>query len=96
MYVYSVYDQISGIYGNPFTAPSDAVAVRSFNATLTAVLENQSFQTFPYDSKLYCLGSFDANIGLITPFEKPSFVANFTPVNYERLASEASQNETEG
>lgn len=70
--IYSVRDQFAG-YGQPFTAVSDAVAIRDFRIACS----NKDSLLFacPKDFDLMCLGMFDPDLGVISP-EAPVIVAS--------------------
>lgn len=61
--LYSVRDQFTG-YGQPFTAASDAVAIRDFRIACNK--KDTLLYASPKDFDLMCLGSFDPELGVIT------------------------------
>lgn len=76
MKVYSVFDKVGNFYCTPFFCVSDAVASRMFG---DAVLDpNTNLHMHPGDYDLYCLGTFDDAIGLISPCNPVCFVAHAT------------------
>lgn len=70
--IYSVRDQFTG-YGQPFTASSDAVAIRDFRIACNKT--DSLLYASPKDFDLMCLGSFDPELGVITP-EAPVILAS--------------------
>lgn len=67
--IYSIYDRVSGCYGEPYYSVNEGVAVRRFkyicdNADMVAP-----------DCSLYKLGDFDNVTGDIVPI-KPVFICN--------------------
>lgn len=70
--IYSVRDQFTG-YGQPFTASSDAVAIRDFRIACNK--HDSLLFASPKDFDLMCLGSFDPELGVISA-EPPVIVAS--------------------
>lgn len=70
--IYSVRDQFTG-YGQPFTAASDAVAIRDFRIACNKA--DSLLFACPKDFDLMCLGSFDPELGIISS-EAPVIVAS--------------------
>lgn len=70
--IYSVRDQFTG-YGQPFTAVSDAVAIRDFRIACTK--KDSLLFASAKDFDLMCLGSFDSELGVISA-EAPVIVAS--------------------
>lgn len=70
--IYSVRDQFTG-YGQPFTAASDAVAIRDFRIACNKA--DSLLYASPKDFDLMCLGTFDSELGVICP-EAPVIVAS--------------------
>lgn len=68
-YVYSVYDKVAGLYGQPFVAVRDGVAIRSFMEFV-----NNSYSG--KDCQLFKIGEFDNVEGLINAYSKPEFISN--------------------
>lgn len=66
--LYTVFDSVSGTYGNPFCAMTDDEAKRMFKCDYDRVL-NQSpsspFAMFIGDYELRRVGSFDCVTGLV-------------------------------
>lgn len=58
MYAYSVFDRTAGNYATPFFAVNDEVAKRNFRYSLKRLDD-----LFIADLDLYCIGSFDNDIG---------------------------------
>lgn len=65
--VYSIYDRVSATYGAPFVLENPngthGIAKRYFPYIVT---ENPTYSKFAEDMDLYCVGSWDAETGLIT------------------------------
>lgn len=70
--IFSVRDQFTG-YGQPFTAVSDAVAIRDFRIACNK--GDSLLYACPKDFDLMCLGSFDPELGAIIS-EAPVIVAS--------------------
>lgn len=70
--IYSVRDQFTG-YGQPFTAASDAVAIRDFRIACNK--RDGLLYACPKDFDLMCLGTFDPELGVICS-EAPVIVAS--------------------
>lgn len=72
MFLFSIFDQVSGRFNAPFVAESDEVANRSFQH---GVKDNP----FAADLSLYCLGSFtpDAQEFVIVSLPQPRLVSHF-------------------
>lgn len=67
--MYTIFDRCTAMYGDPFTAVNDDDCKRKIA---------YSFRENPYkaDLVLYCLGSFEPNVGMLTPLVKPEMVCN--------------------
>jgi len=63
--VYSVYDHKACCFSNPFVAPNNNVALRSFHQASTD--ENSEISKYPNDYSLFNLGSFNDETGALTP-----------------------------
>lgn len=70
--IYSVRDQYTG-YGQPFTAASDAVAIRDFRIACNKA--DSLLYASPKDFDLMCLGNFDPELGVISA-DAPVIVAS--------------------
>lgn len=70
--IYSVRDQYTG-FGQPFTAASDAVAIRDFKIACNKA--DSLLCASPKDFDLMCLGTFDPDLGVICS-EAPVIVAS--------------------
>lgn len=66
--LYAIYDRITVQYSEPRTFINDGSAVRWFNG----VMKESKFQAS--DFELYCIGSYNVDLGVISAFEKPLFV----------------------
>lgn len=71
--LYSVYDLVAKVYSAPYTAPSDAMAIRSL---LTVVRDsNSQLNQHPHDFRLFRLAAWDDENGEIT-VDLPHLVIN--------------------
>lgn len=71
--VYSVFDKVALVYGNPFISVSKGVAVRDFASACKD--PNSAINRNPLDYSLMELGTFDDSTGLIDPNLQPSVIA---------------------
>lgn len=69
--IFSVFDRAAQGYLDPWYAPNQDVAIRSFS--IAANNPDSNFYKHPQDYSLFCLGTFDAKTGEITP-EAPRHV----------------------
>lgn len=76
--LYSVYDNVAGIFYAPSMERNDATAMRSF----TDLMKAEKFKEHQKDYDLYCVGSFDLATGLITGDMK-RFICGGTAYAYE-------------
>lgn len=65
--IFSIFDMAAKRYMDPFTGPTIEFALRGFKEACTTA-EHQ-FNKFPEDYCLYHVGTFDADLGAITPLE---------------------------
>lgn len=73
MYILSVKDTKSDIYGQPMFFPTVGMAIRSFQ---DALADNQNaISKHPDDYNLYTIGQWDDNIGKITALDTPVLAA---------------------
>lgn len=72
-FVFVVHDSCSGVYDRPFIARSEADAVRSFGDI--AMDANHMIGKHPEHFRLFCLGTYDDNSGVIDP-SPPIHVVN--------------------
>jgi hypothetical protein len=73
--VFAVYDSASAVYDRPWVARSEGEAVRSFGDI--ACDADHPIGKHPEHYKLYRLGTYDDNTGLLDPGDKgPVHVAN--------------------
>lgn len=71
--LYSVYDLVAKVYSAPYSAPSDAMAIRSL---LTVVRDtNSQLNQHPHDFRLFRLAEWNDEKGEITA-ELPHLVVN--------------------
>lgn len=74
--VFSVFDEKSAFFGQPFFLPHNGVALRSFSDLVSD--PQTSVNRHPEDFKLYLIGTFDDNSGGLTSLAQPEFLANAT------------------
>lgn len=61
--IYSVFDRKAAVFARPFTAPNDAMAMRSFLAAKQD--PTTEIHKFPEDFSIHRLGDFDDDTGHI-------------------------------
>ena len=59
--LYSVYDRVAQVYGEPFSAVNDATAVRAF--TIAQSSPESMLSASPADFQLWYIGSMDNSTG---------------------------------
>ena len=65
LFLFSVLDTKVGAYAAPFVCRTKGEAVRSFEQ---ARRDSQSMVSkYPADYRLYCVGEWDENVGIIQP-----------------------------
>lgn len=69
--MYSIYDRVVGLYGEPFYSVNCDSAKRRF-----FYLMNNA-QMVSSDCDLYFLGSFDNTLGKIDSLDSPKFICRF-------------------
>ncbi|UPW41567.1 nonstructural protein [Peromfec virus RodF8_54] len=69
--VYCVLDKVSGEYGEPWLSQHDTLAIRKFNY----VMKNSPMVAT--DCSLYCIGTYSTSTGVVSSFDKPTFVCNY-------------------
>lgn len=67
--VFSVFDSKVGAFATPFFVPTRGAAVRSFMDACRD--ETLPFKKHPGDYRLFHLGEFDDNAGLLAALSKP-------------------------
>jgi len=70
--MYAVYDKIAMEFAPPYLGRNDAVAIRGFKT----LMSTEKVQV-PNDFRLYRIGEFDADNGVIIPLNPPKEV--FSP-----------------
>lgn len=63
--IYSILDTKAGAFAPPFFVANDQVAIRSVLAARND--PNGLMGRFPDDFKLFCLGDFDDEVGVLSP-----------------------------
>jgi len=71
--VYGIQDTIAGTFNNPFVMMNDGMAKRAFQQLTDD--PQSSINKAPGDYKLFKLGTFDDNSGLLTPEKTPKYLA---------------------
>ncbi len=65
--IFTVLDQAAQMFLEPFFSPTVDAALRGFKEACTK--EGHQFQKFPEDYALYHIGTYDAELGMITPIQ---------------------------
>ncbi|WNK14666.1 MAG: nonstructural protein [Microvirus sp.] len=73
--MYSVFDCKAEVYGVPFMAPNDLVAIRFFSVEVQRVDSTNMLFLYPVDYDLCAVGSFDVLRGILTGVDEPRLVA---------------------
>lgn len=74
--VFSIFDEKAQCYGQPFFMAHNGMALRAFS---DLVQDKQSnVNKHPSDFKLYALGVYDDNSGVLVSHPQPEFLANAT------------------
>lgn len=74
MKIYSVYDKAAKSYHNPYTAPNDVHAIRSFRMEVNRPSDTNVVYHNTGDFTLHRCGAFDTDTGIVTP-ETPTVIA---------------------
>lgn len=69
MKIYSIYDIVSGEYGNPFCAINHEDCKRKLSY-------HQQGNPFAKDLKVFLVGEFNVDSGVIMPISCPEFMFN--------------------
>lgn len=72
--IYSIYDSKLEAFLQPFFAPTDGVALRSFADG--AADAGSNFYKHAEDYELFCIGIFDDEFGKISPLEANKALGN--------------------
>lgn len=68
--IFSIYDNKAETFNTPMYVPAKGVAIRAFSDQAN---DPQSMlNKHPQDYELFCIGDFDADIGLLTPMTPQS------------------------
>lgn len=78
-YVFAVFDAKGESFGMPLFFPAKGQAIRAFDDQAND--ENSQICKHPGDYTLFCIGEYDAQVGLLTPLTK---AALGTGVDYKR------------
>ncbi|UPW41967.1 nonstructural protein [Dipodfec virus RodF1_53] len=77
-FMYSIYDTVSGLFDAPFLSSNNGLAIRFLSDTLNR--GDNVIRRHPSDYKLYLVGSYVRNDGIIVPLSKPKFIINISDV----------------
>lgn len=80
MRIFTVYDTKASIYGQPFYAVTDGIALRMFSDAVNNNSPDNALNRYPEDFTLYYIGEFDDATGSVTGNLTPILVANGTVV----------------
>jgi len=69
---YAIFDSKAAVFSQPYYAPNDEVAIRSFCST--AMDPSTNISRFPDDFTLHHIAEYDDELGTITPL-KPRNIA---------------------
>jgi hypothetical protein len=72
----SVFDEKSCVFSNPVYMRTKGEAIRAFEAEINK--KESALGQYPEDHKLYVLGFFDDNSGLIEGVAQPEFIISGT------------------
>lgn len=72
---YAIQDIKAGAFVTPFFCPTHGIALRMFSDECQSPKSN--LNRHPDDFKLFCIGSFDDNSGVLSPIQ-PEFLDNAT------------------
>lgn len=67
--IFSIFDSKAECYNTPIFLPTEGQALRIFDDMVNT--QEQEVSKHPEDYTLFCLGEFDADIGLVTPLNTP-------------------------
>lgn len=76
--VCSVFDNVAGVYSNPFYSVNIAVASRDFARACTE--PSSSLAVHPQDYSLYQLAEFDDSSGVFVSCQPPVFICSAASV----------------
>jgi len=68
-FIYAVHDYKARVFGNPYTAVNDDVALRDYSRACTD--PNSDLSHFPADYSLFAIAAYDDATGAISPFTPP-------------------------
>lgn len=74
MFIYSIFDRVAGVYGDPIMEKSDALAIRRFQFCVSRS------PMIALDCDLFKIGEFDEVTGVIKAYDNPVFVRRFEEV----------------
>lgn len=83
--LYSVKDNVAGVFLPPVTFPSRAVALRAFSTAVNSGDKNSLLSAYPKDASIYFVGIFDDKTGFIEP--KCDFIVNCVDLLQENTAN---------
>lgn len=77
--IYSVKDNVAGVFGSLLFAQNDATALRMFNTSYSQIGASDNTVN-PFDYSLYYIGDFDNESGVFEPVDCGAvFVGSFEP-----------------
>lgn len=75
--LYAIYDRLAGVYGEPFVAQRDELAIRRFMYVM------QSAPMVAQDCDLYKLGDYDTVSGVIYPCSQDNVIRPVFVLRYQ-------------
>ncbi len=87
--LFAVFDAAAKRFIDPFCGPTLEYAIRGFREVCET--DGHQFQKYPEDYSLFHVGSFDSELGALTPLEghKIAMASSFTSIKLQ-LTEEAS------
>lgn len=80
MKIYSIFDKKAIVYSPLMTFENDTYAIREFEHIASSGLIHR----YPEDFALYCLGSYDDKVGLISSQAVPCFVVEALSFQHDK------------
>ena len=87
MKVYSIFDKKAVVYSPLMTFENDIYAIREFEHIASSGL----IRRYPADFSLYCVGTYDDKVGLITAEPVPVFVFDAATFKHDENVSPISE-----
>lgn len=82
--MYTVFDQKAKAWLPPFFLPQEGVAIRTFGDCVNS--PDHNFGRHPEDYSLFCIGSFDDAVGVVTAAREPVLVVQALQLKTQRPA----------